>query len=194
MLTGLTEIVEAMPQFQQLVGDLRSDSIGSASVLQSAQPLLVGALWREMRVPVLVVTPRPEDARRMHDRLLTYFGEDAAIYSFAELEALPFERLTADTATMHQRLGALAALAGMYPGAPPPLVVTSAVGVALKTLAPQRFHQGQGHHVLRRGEQVPMEGLLERWSALGYRMERTTEVPGTMSRRGGIPSFGLLIP
>ena len=31
-----------------------------------------------------------------------------------------------------------------------------------------------------------MEGLLERWAALGYRMERTTEVPGTMSRRGGI--------
>ncbi|MCZ6615396.1 MAG: transcription-repair coupling factor [Chloroflexi bacterium] len=186
MLTGLTEIVEAMPQFQQLVGDLRANRKGSASILQSAQPLLVGAVWREMRVPVLVVTPRPEDARRMHDRLLTYFGEDAAIYSFAELEALPFERLTADTATMHQRLGALAALAGMYLDAPPPLVVTSAVGVALKTLSPQRFLPGQGHHVLRRGEQAPMEGLLERWAALGYRMERTTEVPGTMSRRGGI--------
>ncbi|MEE8443216.1 MAG: DEAD/DEAH box helicase, partial [Dehalococcoidia bacterium] len=137
-------------------------------------------------VPILVVTPRPEDARRLYDRLLAYWGEETPVYHYTELEALPFERLTPDTATTHQRLRALAALAGTYAGEHPPLVVTSASGVALKTLRPEPFHVEDGYSLLRPGDRVSMETLLGQWAAMGYRMERATEVPGTMSRRGGI--------
>ena len=76
-----------MPRFKRLK-EAAEDGIGSASILQAAAPLLVGTLWRELGAPVLVVTPRPEDARRLYDRLLVYFNEDSAIHSFAELEGL----------------------------------------------------------------------------------------------------------
>ena len=187
MLSGLAKLFTGSQEFQQLAKRLQTAAMEeSVSILQSAKPLLLGTLWRELRVPILIVTPRPDDARRLYDRLLAYWGEDSPVYSFAELEALPFERLTADTATIHQRLQALAALAGAYADQDPPLVVTSASGVALKTLSPKLFQAKDGHHVLRRGDRVSMEPLLARWAAMGYRMDRATEVPGTMSRRGGI--------
>ena len=187
MLSGLAKLLIDLPQFQRLAAQLSAGQTEeSMSILQSAKALLLGALWHELRVPVLVVTPHPDDARRLYDRLLDYWGEDAPVYHFAELEALPFERLTPDTATTHQRLRALAALAGAYSEEHPPLVVTSASGVALKTLLPEAFQLKDGHSVLRRGDRVSMEALLIRWAALGYRMDSATEVPGTMSRRGGI--------
>ena len=171
-----------MPRFQRLKEQLRAGA-GLASILQAAAPLLVGTLWRELETPVLVVTPRPEDARRLYDRLLVYFNEDPAIHNFAELEALPFERLAVDSTSMHQRLRVLSSLAGVYPGETP-LVVTSALGLALKTVGPEVFKRGG--FTVRRGEKVSMESLIERWTAIGYRMERITETPGRMSRRGGI--------
>ena len=182
MLAGLTELLKEMPRFQRLKEQLR-DGAGSASILQAAAPLLVGTLWRELDAPMLVVSPRPEDARRLYDRLLVYFNEDSAIHSFAELEALPFERLAVDSTSMHQRLRVLSSLAGVYPGEAP-LVVTSALGLALKTVDPQVFKRDG--FTVRRGEKASMESLIERWTAIGYRMERVTETPGRMSRRGGI--------
>ncbi len=182
MLNGLTELIREMPRFQRLREQLM-DGAGSASILQAAAPLLVGTLWRELNAPVLVVSPRPEDARRLYDRLLVYFNEDPAIHSFAELEALPFERLAVDSTSMHQRLRVLSSLAGVYPGEVP-LVVTSALGLALKTVDPEVFKWYD--FTVHRGQKVSMESLIERWTAIGYRMERITETPGRMSRRGGI--------
>ena len=118
MLAGLTELLKEMPRFQRLKEQLR-DGAGSASILQAAAPLLVGTLWRELKAPVLVVTPRPEDARRLYDRLLVYFNEDPAIHNFAELEALPFERLAVDSTSMHQRIRVQSSLTGVYPGETP---------------------------------------------------------------------------
>ena len=171
-----------MPRFQRLREQLM-DGNGSASILQAAAPLLVGTLWRELNAPVLVVSPRPEDARRLYDRLLVYFNEDPAIHNFAELEALPFERLAVDSTSMHQRLRVLSSLAGVYPGETP-LVVTSAMGLALKTVTPEVFKRGD--FTVRRGQEVSMESLIQRWTAIGYRMESMAESPGRMSRRGGI--------
>ncbi len=186
MLGGLAKLLTALPQFQRLVERLRADQGDSASIVHPAKGLLLGALWHALDVPLLVVAARPEDARRLYEQLVAYWGEETPIYQFPELDALPFERLSVDSATAHQRLQALAVLTGVYPGQQPPLVVTSATGVALKTLAPEFLTGGQGCHVVRRGDTTSMEALLGRWAAMGYRTEKATEIPGVMSRRGGI--------
>ncbi|MFH1141308.1 MAG: hypothetical protein V1724_06560, partial [Chloroflexota bacterium] len=181
MLKGIAEILTDLTQFRRLAENLRDGQKESLAILPSAKALLLGTLWQEMHVPLLVVAPRPEDARRLHDQLLSYWGDDAPVHHFAELEALPFERLTVDSSTTHQRLQALAALAGVYPQKGPPLVVASVPGVALKTLPPSAFHVPEGCHVVRHGDRVAIGLLLTRWAAMGYRMERVTQVPGAMS-------------
>jgi len=185
-LSGLSSLLQELPQYQALAERLKAGRQQNASILQAARPLLIGGLWKELHAPMLVVTPHPEDARRLHDQLAAYWGDTIPLYLFGELEALPFERLTPDSATTHQRIRALAALAGLYPGQPAPLVVTSASGVALKTLPPAIFHEQRDRHRIRRAEKLSMEGMLQRWAALGYRLGRIAEVPGAASRRGGI--------
>ena len=66
----------------------------------------------------------------------------------------------------------------------PPLVVASALAIMSKTVPHKDFVAAC--HVLRPGTAAePME-LLRRWQGTGYEMADAVEVPGQMSKRGGI--------
>ena len=150
----------------------------------SAKPWLVAALWQVLRVPLVLLTPRPESARRLFDQLQAILGDDAPAYHFPEREALPYERLTPDAATIHQRLQALIVLADSQGRDTPPLVIASLTAASQKTLARPIF--AAATQVLQVGDTTSLESLLAHWQRLGYVMEPAVEVPGTASRRGGI--------
>ena len=143
---------------------------------------------------MLVITPRPDDARRLHDHLLTYLGEDCPALLLPEPEVLPYERLAVDANTSNQRLSALASLAGANGrGDTPsddPLVVCSVGSALLYTLAPSLVSgtaSGPGEPgLLRVGDHVRVNDLLAQWLDLGYRNEPVVESPGSFSHRGGI--------
>ena len=167
------------------------------TVRQGGRPGYIAALWRHRNAPLLVITPRPEDARRLHDQLLTYVGEGQPVYLLPEPEVLPFERLAVDANTGNQRLAALAALADVklrptVAGRPNPLVVAS-VGAALrKTVTPETMvgngtDDGQpGAYRVSVGQRLRLNTLLAQWVNLGYRNEPLVESAGSFSRRGGI--------
>ena len=66
----------------------------------------------------------------------------------------------------------------------PPLIVASALAVISKTIPREDF--ARACHVLQRGMTINPVSLLHRWQGIGYEMEEVVEIPGTMSRRGGI--------
>jgi transcription-repair coupling factor (superfamily II helicase) len=130
---------------------------------------------------------------------------------FPESEALPFERLEVDEGVVQGRLRVLAALAGghaLNPSSLAPdtnvpgsngnnsrnpqgawvqgcaLVVASVAALLQRTLAHETFLESC--HTLRVGQRVQTEELLRRWLAMGYAIDTAVEVPGTVSRRGGI--------
>ena len=59
-----------LPQFQGLLQTLTLGEEGTISVLEAAKAIVLGTVWRELNVPMLVVTPQPEDARHLFDQLL----------------------------------------------------------------------------------------------------------------------------
>ena len=110
-LKGVLSTVNNHPGFSSLVEGIGGEGPPlQITARQGAAPVYIGALWEHHKVPMLVITPRPEDARRIHDQLLTYLGEDEPVYLLPEPEVLPFERLAVDANTSNQRLEALAAL------------------------------------------------------------------------------------
>ena len=189
-LKGLLSAIAANPGYQRQLAEIhRSEPVTPVTIRPGARPAYIGALWCELQAPILVLTPRPEDARRLHDQLLTYLGEDAPVYLLPEPEVLPFERLAVDAQTGNQRLTAMAALASIgegsdeNPGAQPPLVVAS-IGAALRlTLPPAVASRPTGIAV---GQRVRLNELLAQWVDLGYRSEPLVEAPGSFSQRGGI--------
>ena len=152
---------------------------------EAARPLVTASLWRHYPRPILVLAPRPDEARKFHDNLLLYLGEDAPVRLFPEPDVLPFERLVADADANNQRLAALSELhRTVESGGEYPIVVASVAALLQKTLDPESFSSAR--HSLAVGQEIRLGELLMRWVELGYRRESTVEIPGVFSHRGGI--------
>ncbi len=144
-LTGVLELVKDHPEFQRHLAQVEAaDAPATIALRAGTRSAYLAALWKERQMPMLVLTSRPEESRRIHDQLVTYLGEGEPVYLLPEPEVLPFERLAVDARTSNQRLAALAALArssaasrpveaGSKPPLPPlpPLVIAS-IGAALR--------------------------------------------------------------
>ena len=195
-LTGLLSLIGAQPWVQRHLRDLgRPKAQATLAMDTDHQALYVAALWRLQQRPVLLIAPRLEDARRRHDQILAYLGDDVPVRLLPEPEVLPFERLAVDARTGNQRLAALGALAAWgQPGADaaaPPLVVASTAAALRLTLPPSlalgRHPAVAGGPRLSKGSRIPaMDALLAAWVQLGYRREPQVEAPGSFSLRGGI--------
>jgi transcription-repair coupling factor (superfamily II helicase) len=68
--------------------------------------------------------------------------------------------------------------------AKPPLIVTSALAIMSKTIPRRDFVAAC--HILKPGIAAEPLELLRRWQSMGYEAEDVVEVPGQMSKRGGI--------
>ena len=204
----LRGVMDGVPEYCRL----RDGARGGARRLTVEAPAKAAAftlatLRRDVDAPTLVVAPRPEDARRLHEQLLAWCGDDEGLLHFPESEILPFERLDSDVETVHQRLRALAAvvdagagidvqdgkdnlsltpaLSQRERGQTGAVMVVASVGALMqRTLG--RDVMAEGSYTLRRGEQVELGEMLDMWRRLGYRFESAVYGPGVVSRRGGI--------
>jgi transcription-repair coupling factor (superfamily II helicase) len=130
---------------------------------------------------MLVITPRPERARQLHEEIPYWLGGDDAVRLFPEPDSLPYERLSSAPFTVQQRLRVLAELGS---GHEAPLVVAPAHAVARRTVLADRL--ASARHTVETGSRIDLDEMLARLLGLGYEMDSTAELPGTMSRRGGI--------
>ncbi|MFC1873900.1 transcription-repair coupling factor [Chloroflexota bacterium] len=185
-LNTLLQLIEGMPSYHQLVSRLGMRDAGvKVAVLDAAEPYLIAALYHSLQRPVLVITAQPENSHRLYEQLLTWCG-DGQVKIFLEPDALPYERITVDNAAEMERLQVLSALAKIDGDkvALPPLIVTYALALVQKTAS---FHDftAVGYKIEVKTEVEPFH-LLRRWQAMGYKLEKMVEVPGTISHRGGI--------
>ncbi len=182
-LTGLLQLVSEMPAYRRLAADLRQrkDSIGV--VLDAAKPYLVAALYRELGLPVLVITAQPENGRRLQEQISAWCGSDR-VRIFPEPDALPYQRVVSDASTELERIQVLSAFTVNRLNGEMPLIVVSASALMQKVAPFSDFTSAW--HTVRLGMDVEPRQLLQQWQAIGYRREDIVEVQGTMSQRGGI--------
>ena len=184
-LSGLLPLLGETEQFAALLNSLRAPRARAAAIAPDpATEYVLAALWRDSDAPMFVLTPNPESARKLHDRLFTWLGDDAPIFHFAESEDIPFERYVPDLGASHQRLRALAALRGEIKGVKKPLVVASIRAATQATLERAAFDSST--HLLSVRDGINLEAQVRQWLDMGYSHEPTVEIPGTISRRGGI--------
>ena len=184
-LVGLFELLEGRDAYLGLLDGLKQhDATQKVGLLESAKPFLLASLWHHLKLPMLVITPRPEDARRLYGQLLTYLADESPVYIVPEMDMLAFERLVADDTTNNHRLQALWALATADRSDSPPLVVASIASVLRKTLTPHLLQESSFSIGVE--ERVSLGEMLAHWVRLGYHREEGVEVPGTFAHRGGV--------
>ncbi|UCH43715.1 MAG: DEAD/DEAH box helicase, partial [Dehalococcoidales bacterium] len=188
-LTRLLGLIEDMPSYRQLVAELEKKREGTTvAVLDAAKPYLVASLYRRLQRPMLVVTSQPERARKLHEQLLTWLFS-IPVRLLPEPEALPYQPVVSDGPVETERISTLAALAGIAGDSgssleSPVLMVASSQALMQKVLPHRRF--AAASHTIEAGMEIEPFRLLERWQAMGYRLEDVVELPGMVSHRGGI--------
>ena len=181
-LSGLFSLIHNMPSYRDLTEELGRESSEQRAVTpEAAKPYLLACLWQKMDLPMLALTSSADRAKRLFDQLLSWCGSEAPIQLFPEPDALPYERLVGDPANIQERLRGLSILTQE---SSVPLIVASVRAAAQKTIPPDIF--ASTSHVLKVGIRVDLEQLLSQWMRMGYQVVKAVEVPGNVSRRGGI--------
>jgi len=186
-LSPLLSLLREMPVYRQLVHELsKAEGEHKATVIDTAKTCLIAALYEELNLPLMVVTGQPESARRLHEQLRAWCSPSAELHRLPELDFLPYDSspLSAVSYQMMDRLRTLATLALYGQSDKPPVVVASALAIMNKTMAKRDF--ATACYVLKQGAAAELLELMRRWQNLGYVIEDIVEVPGQMSRRGGI--------
>ncbi len=183
-ITKLLHLISEMPAYCQLVDELRqSDNSTRVTVLDAAKPYLIAALYQNLKRPVFVVTAQPEDTKKLYEQLSTWYSS-TQLRPFPEPDALPYQRIASDTSAEMERLQVLSALANLDGEQNAPLIITSALALMQKVVSHRDFTAT--FHTIKVGQDTEPLSLLKRWQAMGYKLENTVEVPGTISHRGGI--------
>ncbi len=182
-LTGLLKLIEGTGEYQKLLAELKKQNgAASAVVLEAAKPYLIAALYKSLGRPLLVVTAQPENGQKLYEQIAAWSGS-GGVKLFPEPDALPYEGIAADASTELEKVQVLSALAGIN-GEKPPLIVVSAPSL-MSRLPPHKEFAAACHTIGVGMEIEPLE-LLKRWQGIGYEIENTVEIPGRVSRRGGI--------
>ncbi|MGH9189234.1 MAG: transcription-repair coupling factor [Acidimicrobiales bacterium] len=160
------------------------------SVPDPARAFVIAGLARLVnRHPLVVATPTGADAEVLAADLSAFLGPDE-VEVFPAWETLPFERLSPSTETMGRRLRTMWRLrqrSGAEDGSPGsrmPSVLVASVRALLQRLGPHV--EDLEPVVIRPGDRLDPEELVERLVAAGYRREPQVEHRGELARRGSI--------
>ncbi|MCJ7769053.1 MAG: DEAD/DEAH box helicase, partial [Dehalococcoidales bacterium] len=182
-ITSLLNLATEMPAYRRLMEELKQPG-GSASisVLDAAKPYIMAAVYKELGLPVLLVTAQPENSRRLQEQIAAWANIPAVL--FPEPVALPYQRTVSDSSMVMERIQVLSLLANPELNKEPPLVVVSAHAIMQKVA--DIHHFTSAWHKVRLGMDIEPLSLIHRWQGMGYKLENVVEVPGNISRRGGI--------
>jgi len=184
-LCCLLGLLKEAPAYKQLVEQLATAKIErKTEVLDAAKPYFIAALYEELNLPMVVVIAQPEGARKLYEQLELWCPPSASLYRFPELDFLPYEHPRLSESSTLERLQVLAALTLYRSGDRPPLIISSALAAIIKTIP--REHATSACHTLEQGMSADPFALLRQWQGMGYEFEDMVEVPGQLSKRGGI--------
>ncbi|MCS7220456.1 MAG: transcription-repair coupling factor [Anaerolineae bacterium] len=193
-LSGLLDFLGHIEPFADLLEGIQAGKAFPIplSIPTSARAYVCAAMVNRLARPALVITARMDLSILYAEQLRAWLPHPEVVFLLADPDALPYERVPWSRETRQMRMAALIALAqAQLPGlqvardsSAPPVVVASARALMQMTIPVRELRSAL--RVLRRGQRVDLNGLLEAWVGLGYRSVALVEEPGTFSRRGGI--------
>jgi transcription-repair coupling factor (superfamily II helicase) len=166
------------------IGDVVSRVVqGHACAMQGVQGSWLGlVLWQleaALSRPLVLVVPRPEQARGLVDALNTLAPPGAHAVLVAPPDVSPWGDVTPDRNVVTERLLALSRLRSLGRGQ---ILVASGVAWARRVLP--KVLVDAGSRVIRLGDRIDPRDLRTLLVGAGYQSAAVVEDPGTFSMRG----------
>ncbi|MDX1614598.1 MAG: transcription-repair coupling factor [Candidatus Promineifilaceae bacterium] len=189
-LSGLLEIFDGLPAYADLLEQLRAGTIpGPLRLMPGGRAPLLARLFVELNRPMLFITARVDAVPIWQQSLEAWLPARCRLFRFPEPTPLPYERGPWSSSSRNRRLTVLARLLdGQHPlldvSPAPPMIITSARALLHKTMPKRRYIAGT--RILKQGQLIDWEKLIEGWRGVGYQPVSVVEAVGQYSRRGGI--------
>ncbi|HEX6291665.1 MAG TPA: CarD family transcriptional regulator, partial [Herpetosiphonaceae bacterium] len=190
-LTDILQRLAAHAPLAELATTIREQpapDLRVAPLIGAARPPMIALLARRLRVPLLIVAARLEQAARLREDLCQWL-DDEQVLLFPAADALPYEHMSVGDEVIAERLRVLQVLrawrsSATDPEATAPVIVAPVKALMQPTLTPETLESAIRTLVVDR--RVEPRELLEHWTALGYTSVAAVEAPGELSSRGGI--------
>ena len=167
-------LIESMSRHQG-----RFDCIG---MHKADKAYFIAKLYHHARLPLVIITPSPKEARRFCNELGFFLGSEAAVvHYFPPYNLLPYQFLASDSETAAERIRILY---NLVVNQNPQIVVTTIDAVMKKTL-PRKALCDYAELILC-NEDVDREQLVGKLESGGYMHTAIVEEPGDYCVRGGI--------
>ncbi len=174
MFTGL---IESHPVYRGILNELLElGSTRGGGVSVAGAPMLISALRRDVKQPILVITTDTETAENIAEALPSFNATDFCL--FPPYGIIPFEPLSPDHFILGERAKTLVRIAGGSS-------TVASVSAVMRRLPPPDDILTNSIELVVGGE-YDLKALTERLVFLGYRRENMVEGPGQFARRGGI--------
>jgi transcription-repair coupling factor (superfamily II helicase) len=171
--------LEKDPRFETLSGHLKDRAKTSLKVFSPLKPYLLSAIFQFWSGVLLVVTAEISQAEGLGRDMENFLPPDS-VYSFPGPDVLPRERISPSKETVGRRLKILNQLASGLP-----IVVTTSLVSALQELPPRESEVFTPIN-LSVGQEVDLDGILEKLTLFDYEHVYMVEKKGQFSVRGGI--------
>ena len=183
-LTQLLPLIKEMPAYYQLLEELKNQQ-GSTkvAVLDASKAYFIAALYQDLKLPMLIITSEPENSKKLQEQISAWNGP-GKVELLPEPDSLPYQRTISNTETLITKIQALSALADNGLATKPTVTIASASALMQKVIPYKDFISAW--HSVKRSMEIEPLNLLSRWQTIGYRRENLVELPGQVSRRGGI--------
>ncbi|MCD4813179.1 transcription-repair coupling factor [bacterium] len=150
----------------------------------SASPYFWSGVRERLRRPMLLITPTPDEARRLYDDCRLFLEhpdpEREELFLFPGRELLPYEHALTDMDLEGERLEVLLKLAD----GEQPVVIASLEQV--REALPDPVWLLEKNLVISKGQYLDMDKLIHDLVERGYAREHTVEGRGQFAVRGGI--------
>jgi transcription-repair coupling factor (superfamily II helicase) len=151
------------------------------------RPAVIAALLGETDVPVLIITPTNEESRELSISLRTWMASPERLLRFPEPPGLLYERVPWPPEVITDRLEVLSRLSMCRmgeEGCGAPVVVASPRALMRRTLPYRQYRKAIRHITV--GTRESLAELSRHATGIGYEPASVVQVPGQLSRRGGL--------
>jgi transcription-repair coupling factor (superfamily II helicase) len=180
-LSRILKLADSSQSFLKIKENLsRKEKVISVSGLAgSGKALLLAHLKKNLELPFLVITPKPEEALKIYDDLVSFLGQEMTRL-FPAWEILPYEMKIPDSEVIGRRLETLNDLVVRKN-----VITVATVRSSLeKTMLPEDLKKKI--ICLKVGDSTDIEHLSQQLLDLGFKRFPQVEEVGSYSIRGGI--------
>jgi transcription-repair coupling factor (superfamily II helicase) len=161
----------------------REETVRLVDLPLSSRPAVIAGLVSQAQRPVMIITAREDRAAQLSDAISEFLLDPRQLERWPGPEALPYEQLPFDLEVATRRVAILDRLLERRDNVLP-VVVASAHG--LTHLVMDQADLREHARVLRVGDRLNVDALIN-WAVLqGYQPSPLVQEPGTVARRGGI--------